>query len=279
MEPVKLKKRPGAWEPYLFLAPAMLLLFIFKIYPIIISFAGSFFAESFLRGEKYFAGLDNYISLFTDPTFHKTLKVTLVFNLITTPLQILISLLLALSVRIPGRANSAFRSVFMMPIAIALSSGCMIWNILLNPNQGVVNSILMMFGMPAQPFFTSPKQSMMSVILICIWKGCGYWMLYLLSGIQEVSESLIESARIDGATRSMMFVFVSNTVANLLMFVPMYMITLGGPEMSTNLMMYEAYKSGFIYADFGRSYAIVTLILMVSFAVVMVEMKVLKPKH
>ena len=95
MEPVKLKKRPGAWEPYLFLAPAMLLLFIFKIYPIIISFAGSFFAESFLRGEKYFAGLDNYISLFTDPTFHKTLKVTLVFNLITTPLQILISLLLA----------------------------------------------------------------------------------------------------------------------------------------------------------------------------------------
>ena len=53
----------------------------------------------------------------------------------------------------------------------------------------------------------------------------------------------------------LMFVFVSNTVANLLMFVPMYMITLGGPEMSTNLMMYEAYKSGFIYADFGRSYA------------------------
>ena len=199
MEPAKLKKRPGAWEPYLFLAPAMLLLFIFKIYPIIISFAGSFFAESFLRGESSFAGQFNYTALFTDPTFYKTLKVTLIFNLITTPLQILISLLLALSVRVPGRANSAFRSVFMMPIAIALSSGCMIWNILLNPNQGVVNSILMMFGMPAQPFFTSPKQSMMSVILICIWKGCGYWMLYLLSGIQEVSESLIESARIDGA--------------------------------------------------------------------------------
>lgn len=123
----------------------------------------------------------------------------------------------------------------MMPIAIALSSGCMIWNILLNPNQGVVNSILMMFGIPAQAFFTSTKRSM--------------------------------------------FVFVSNTVANLLMFVPMYMITLGGPEMSTNLMMYEAYKSGFIYADFGRSYAIITLILLVSFAVVMAEMKVLKPKH
>lgn len=293
MQAGSLRRKRGAWEPYLFLAPAMLMLFIFKIYPILISFAGSFFAESFLRGEKYFAGLDNYKALFFDPAFHKTLKVTLIFNLITTPLQIFISLLLALSVRIPSRKNGAFRSIFMMPIAIALSSGCMIWNILLNPNQGVVNSILMMFGIPAQAFFTSTKQSMTSVILICIWKGCGYWMLYLLSGIQEVSEALIESARMDGANgfrtvwyiilplirRSMMFVFVSNTVANLLMFVPMYMITLGGPEMSTNLMMYEAYKSGFIYADFGRSYAIITLILLVSFAVVMAEMKVLKPKH
>ena len=111
----------------------------------------------FCWGETYFAGLDNYTALFTDPTFYKTLKVTLIFNLITTPLQILISLLLALSVRVPGRANSAFRSVFMMPIAIALSSGCMIWNILLNPNQGVVNSILMMFGMPAQALFYQPE--------------------------------------------------------------------------------------------------------------------------
>ena len=287
------KRQNGLLQAYLFLGPAMLLLLVFKIYPILIAFVGSFFSESFLRGETYFSGLDNYISLFTDPTFITTLKVTFIFNIITTPLQIFISLLLALSVRMPTRVNGAFRSIFMMPIAIALSSGCMIWNILLNPNQGVVNSLLMLFGIPAQPFFTSPTQSMMSVIIICIWKGCGYWMLYLLSGIQDVSESILESAKIDGAgtarivwdiilpliRRSTMFVFVSNTVSNLLMFVPMYMITMGGPEMSTNLMMYEAYKSGFIYADFGRSYAIVTLLLLIAFVVVMAEMRLLKPKH
>lgn len=287
------KRQNGLLQAYLFLGPAMLLLLIFKIYPILIAVVGSFFSESFLRGETYFSGLDNYTSLFADPAFIKTLRVTLVFNVITTPLQIFISLLLALSVRLPTRINGGFRAVFMMPIAIALSSGCMIWNILLNPNQGVVNSLLMMFGIPAQPFFTSPAQSMMSVILICIWKGCGYWMLYLLSGIQDVSEAILESARMDGAgpvrlvwdiilpliRRSTMFVFVSNTVSNLLMFVPMYMITMGGPEMSTNLMMYEAYKSGFIYADFGRSYAIVTLLLMIAFIVVIAEMQLLRPKH
>ena len=287
------KKKNGLIQAYIFLGPAMILLFVFKIYPILLAVAGSFFNESFIRGERYFAGLDNYIALFTDPTFIKTIRVTSIFNVITTPLQIFISLLLALAVRMPTKVNGFYRSIFMMPIAIALSSGCMIWNILLNPNQGVVNSILLMLGIPAQPFFTSPRQSMMSVIIICIWKGCGYWMLYLLSGIQDVSESILESARIDGAgkirivwdiilpliRRSTMFVFVSNTVSNLLMFVPMYMITMGGPEMSTNLMMYEASKSGFIYADFGRSYAIVTLLLLIAFIVVIAEMRILRPKH
>lgn len=262
------KRQNGLLQAHLFLGPAMILLLVFKIYPILIAFAGSFFSESFLRGETYFSGLANYSSLFTDPTFLTTLKVTLVFNIITTPLQIFISLLLALAVRLPTRVNGAFRSIYMMPIAIALSSGCMIWNILLNPNQGVVNSILMMFGIPAQPFFTSPSQSMMSVIIICIWKGCGYWMLYLLSGIQDVSESILESARMDGAGP-----------LRMVWDIPMYMITMGGPEMSTNLIMYEAYKSGFIYADFGRSYAMVTLILVIAFVVVMAEMRLLRPKH
>ena len=130
-----------------------------------------------------------------------------------------------------------------------------------------------------------------AVILPALANAFGIFLMR--QNMMNFPTALVEAARIDGANgfrtvwdiilplirRSMMFVFVSNTVANLLMFVPMYMITLGGPEMSTNLMMYEAYKSGFIYADFGRSYAIVTLILLVSFAVVMVEMKVLKPKH
>ena len=151
MEPAKLKNGPEHGNPICFLhrqcSCFSSLRFTPSSYPLPEVFCGILSA-----GETYFAGLDNYTALFTDPTFYKTLKVTLIFNLITTPLQILISLLLALSVRVPGRANSAFRSVFMMPIAIALSSGCMIWNILLNPNQGVVNSILMMFGMPAQPF-------------------------------------------------------------------------------------------------------------------------------
>lgn len=288
----KFKIRSGI-ETLVFVVPALLLLIVFKIYPILLSFFGSFFTESFLTGKTLFVGFENYVSLFRDSIFINSLIVTLKFNLITTPVQIVIALILALLVSKPSRTSSIFRVIFMMPIAIALTSACMLWNIMLNPNQGIVNSILGLVGIDAQPFFTSKTQAMMSMILICNWRGCGYWMLYLLTGIQDVSQSVLESARIDGAgrlrtiwsiilpmiKRSMMFVVVSDTISNLLMFIPVHMITLGGPEGSTDLIMYEAYKTGFVYADFGKSYAMVSLLIIFAFAVVMVEMKLLKPKY
>ena len=280
-------------ETLLFIVPALLLLIVFKIYPIILSVFGSFFTESFLTGKTLFVGIENYVSLFRDSIFINSILVTLKFNIITTPVQIIIALILALLVSKPSKTSSFFRVIFMMPIAIALTSACMLWNIMFNPNQGIVNSLLGLFGISAQPFFTSKTQSIMSMILICNWRGCGYWMLYLLTGIQDVSQSILESARIDGAgklrtiwsiilpmiKRSMMFVVVSDTISNLLMFIPVHMITLGGPEGSTDLLMYEAYKTGFVYADFGKSYAMVSLLIVFAFVVVMVEMRLLKPKY
>ncbi len=290
---IKKYKIRSTIETLVFVVPALVLLIIFKIYPIALSFFGSFFTESFLTGKTLFVGLENYVALFTDSIFINSILVTLKFNIITTPVQIVIALILALLVAKPSRTSSAFRVIFMMPIAIALTSACMLWNIMLNPNQGIVNSLLGMVGISSQPFFTSKVQAMMSMILICNWRGCGYWMLYLLTGIQDVSQSVLESARIDGAgrlrtiwsiilpmiKRSMMFVVVSDTISNLLMFIPVHMITLGGPEGSTDLLMYEAYKTGFVYADFGKSYAMVSLLIIFAFAVVMIEMKLLKPKY
>ena len=290
---IKKYKIRSTIETLVFVVPALVLLIIFKIYPIALSFFGSFFTESFLTGKTLFVGLENYVALFTDSIFINSILVTLKFNIITTPVQIVIALILALMVAKPSRTSSAFRVIFMMPIAIALTSACMLWNIMLNPNQGIVNSLLGMVGISSQPFFTSKVQAMMSMILICNWRGCGYWMLYLLTGIQDVSQSVLESARIDGAgrlrtiwsiilpmiKRSMMFVVVSDTISNLLMFIPVHMITLGGPEGSTDLLMYEAYKTGFVYADFGKSYAMVSLLIIFAFAVVMIEMKLLKPKY
>ena len=276
-----------------FLAPAMALLLIFKVYPIILSLVGSLFAHSYVKGRQIFVGLEFYGKLLQDRIFFQSLRATLVFVAITTPVQIFLALMLSLGIKRSTNVTGVFRSIFLIPIAIALAVSCIIWAIMLNPNQGIVNSFLGFLGIPAQPFFTSPRQSLFGIIIICIWKGVGYWMMFLLTGLQAIPEQLFEAARIDGAKklatlwhitlplllRPLTFVFVADTTSNFLLFAPVYMITNGGPQMSTNLLMYEAFKAGFIHVDIGRSYSIVTLLIAITFTIVFLEMRLLRPRH
>lgn len=124
-------------------------------------------------------------------------------------------------------------------------------------------------------------------MLIAAWKTIPYWMMFMLSGMQSISDSIYEAALIDGAngfektihiTIPMMkntfgFVIVSNTITNLLLFAPMYVQTNGGPSNSTNVLMLEAYKSAYSYNNMGRSYAIVTILILVSVLFLWVQNK------
>ena len=116
------------------------------------------------------------------------------------------------------------------------------------------------------------------------------WMMFLLAGLQGIPESLYEAAKVEGCgtfstifyivlpmlKRSIAFVLVADTVVNLLTFAPMYSLTSGGPNQSTNVLMYEAYKSCFTYADMGRSYTILVILLILVFIVVSLQMKLMK---
>ena len=159
-----------------------------------------------------------------------------------------------------------------------------------SPNRGLVNAILKAMGLPAQPFFTSDSQAMLSIIILASWKGIAYWMMFLMAGLQGVPANVYEAALVDGSNtfittfkivipmikRSILFVVVSDTISNLLMFSPMYLITKGGPNKSTNVLMYEAYKSTFAYADYGRAYAYVVVLLILIFIIVGVQLKAMR---
>ena len=274
------------------MVPALLLILVFKIYPIFLALYGSFLHS--VGGQmKEFAGLQNYINLFHDPVFWKSLKVTLVFNVIVNPVQIGLAILLALMVNQKFKGVTVIRSILYLPVTISISVAAIIWGILLNPNNGVVNGILGSMGLSAQPFLVSEKQALWSIILIASWKGIAYWMMFLLAGLQGIPESLYEAARVDGSNvfqttfrivlpmlkRSIAFVVVADTVANLLMFSPMYLLTSGGPNMSTNVLMYEAYKSNFAYVDMGRSYSMVIVLFILIFSIVGFQLKFLKADY
>jgi multiple sugar transport system permease protein len=278
---------------YAFLLPAMLGLVMFKLYPLALGAMESFRQTMFITGEKKFVGFDNYASLFGDPIFWKSTNVTLLMNLFINPIQIALAFALALFLNKTLRGIELFRTIQIVPIAVSIPIACIMFNIMLSPEQGVVNSMLAWMSLDPQPFLTSSGQAMWVVILLASWKGVGYWMLFLLAGLQEVPHSLYEASSIDGAgkwkqfknvtfpmmKRPLVFVTVSTTVANFLLFAPMYILTKGGPQNSTNVLMLEAYNSAFIFSDMGRASAIIIVLLLITMLIISAQFMLLRARH
>lgn len=278
---------------YAFLLPTLVGLVLFRIYPVTISFYKSLYLRSFVTKENVFVGLEGYAALFQDPIFWKSAWVTVLFNFVVNPVQIIAALALALFLSVHFRGIHLVRSLYMLPIGISLPVATVIWGVVLNPNSGLANSLLIKMGLPPQPFLTSASQALWSIILIASWKGIPYWMIFLLAGIKAIPESVYEAARIDGANawqiltritipllrRVILFVVVADTISNYLLFIPAYLLTGGGPQQSTNFLMYEAFKSGFIYLDMNRSMTIVSLLLVFLLVVIALEFRFLRPQH
>jgi len=274
-----------------FLAPALLGLGLFRLAPIAIALVGGFTGTR-LTGETVWVGLRNYRRLVEDPSFWNAVEVTLLFNLIVNPLQIVISFGLALLVLRPTPLVPFFRAAYMAPMTVSLSLTSILWAILLEPTMGPVNGLLRSLGLPPQPFWRSEDQALATLIGVASWKGVGYWMVFLLAGLLLVPKELHEAAMIDGAgtlarfrhvtlplmRRPLAFVLVADTAANFLLFAPVYLITQGGPNGATALLMFEAYQAAFTYLDKGRALAISSVILFVIGVLALLELRLLRER-
>jgi ABC-type sugar transport system permease subunit len=271
--------------PYMLILPAFFLILLFKAYPILSTLIGGF-------RDRGAWTLSVYRRVLIDPTFWNALWITIKINLVMIPSQIGISFCLALLVNVMVRGIGIFRTIYYLPVTISLTVATILWDRMLNPNSGIINSLLGIINIPPQGFLISKSQALWSIIVIASWKGCGYWMMFLLAGLKNIDASIYESARMDGANffstitritipmlkKVFLFVMVANTTANVLLFVPMQMITMGGPEGSTNVLMYEAYKSAFRFADRPRSAVIVTVLLFIIVTVCVFQFKLLNDK-
>ena len=273
---------------YAFLLPALAGLVVFRILPVISAFVGSLFEIDYGHGgASRFAGIGNFISLFTDFVFWDSVKVTLVFNVIINPLQIAFALFMALLVQHNTRLNRSFRSFYMLPLGVSITVASAIWAILFHPNDGLVNGLLQLVHLHSQPFLTSSVQAFWCIILVASWYGISYWLIFLLAGLQEISRDLYEAAVIDGSNawstfwritlpmlkRVLLFVIVADTSANFLLFAPIYVLTKGGPQGSTNTLMYEVFTSVFVHSDLPRGLTISTVLLVLMLVVIAFEFR------
>jgi multiple sugar transport system permease protein len=283
-------KQAERWVPYLLLLPALVLLLVFYALPALAGLGEAFYTHNLSRTKRAFVGLGNFYHIFSDPTFWRSLRVTMVFSLVVNPLQTALALALALLANQRVRGIGFYRSIYLLPVVVSLNVTSTVWGLLLNRDTGLINGILVNLGLPRQPLLLSAEQSLWTLIGIISWVGVPYWMMFLLAGLQGIPESLFDAAAIDGANawqifthvtlpllrRVLAFVLVSDTVVNLFLFAPVWILTRGGPQLSTNLLMYDAYRRGVVWGDLGTMASMVVVLLFITSGIVAVEFFVLR---
>lgn len=273
----------------LFLAPALVALVLFRLVPAASAVITSLKSPLVLAGvSSSFAGLDNYKALIASPDFLNSVKTTLLFVGIVVPLQTAVALALALLLTrdIPGA--KAWRLFLFLPFSVPLGISPLIWGVAMRPD-GPMNAVLTAIGFEPQRFFTSASQALPSIMIVVSWIGVGYWMVFLIAGLQDIPNTYLEAAAIDGAgplrtffhvvlplmRRPLAFVLVANTVANFILFAPIQALTGGGPKGSTDLIMYDTFEKAFIIGDRSAASAEVVLLLIIMLAIVIVQFRLL----
>jgi ABC-type sugar transport system permease subunit len=271
-----------------FLLPALFALLLLRLIPAGVAFVDSLSRTSLLSGTS-FVGLGNYLDLFGNPDFQNSIGVTLLFAVVINPLQIAAALLLAILFTRRAAGSRIWRSLVILPIAVPPAVSAVIWSVIYRPD-GLGNAFLALIGIPPQPFLTSPYQALLSIMILLSWIGVGYWMMFLIAGLNDIPASYYEAASLDGASglrqlwsitfpllrRPLAFVLVADTVSNFLIFAPVQILTKGGPNGSTNLLMYDLYTRAYTFGDINKAQAEVVILVLITVLIVAVQFRLLR---
>ena len=278
--PVSKTKRLPLWIIYLL--PSMLIFLIFTFYPFVKTLVTSFFATTNTGALTQFVDIQNYISLFTDPKYLQNLGNTLLYLVLTVPLTVIISLMLAVlsCSNLPGMG--VFRTIFSSTMGISVAAGSVFWNLLFHPTAGLLNHLISSLGGRPVGWLTDANCALLSVSAVSIWMNIGFSYLVLMGGLKNIDDSHYESVEIVGGgvfyrlfkvtipliSPSLFFVFTTALIGAFQSFGLIDMLTAGGPNNSTNLLVYRLYKDAFVNFRIGSASAqgvvLFLLILLVS---------------
>ena len=279
----KARERAGI----LFVLPSMTILTIFVFIPLIISFVFSLFKFDMMFNNFEFQKLDNYIRLFQDGKFFNALWNTIYYTVCTVPVQIMISLVVAILIKKQSWFNSFCKTVFFIPAICSMTVISIIWSFLINKDIGMFSYWLELLGFEMVDLLNSPVWAMPTVILVGILKNLGFYMVILLAGLNGIDESYYEAAVMDGAgafqkfrkiTIPMMMPTLSFTVVNCIIgsfqvFDQVYVMTKGGPLFKTQTLVQLIYSTAFESFDMGYASTIAVALFAITFVVSILTFK------
>jgi multiple sugar transport system permease protein len=263
----KPKRSPTFWQDtlrgYLFIMPVVLGLLIWTFGPMLASAYYSL-TDYKIIADPQFIGLKNFIDLFKDPDFGKSLSVTVRYALMYVVLGQVVSLAIAvlLTQRVPG--ITFFRTFFYLPIIVPYVASAVLWKYLYNKEFGPIDGVLKAFGLPAFNWLGSPQSALFALVIMSIWSGAVTTIIYV-AGLQHIPEELLDSAKIDGANSirrfwhvtipmlspTIFFNVVSAVIGAFQFFVPAFIMTDGGPVKATYFYNYNLYEKAFKWLQMG----------------------------
>ncbi|GAB2611906.1 carbohydrate ABC transporter permease [Kribbella endophytica] len=261
------KGRSRGSAAILFLTPFAVLYLLLWAIPIVSGLFLSTTDVNVADGTGGFVGLDNYIGLAHDSDFRAAFGHTLLFVVLNVPILIAVGLILALVLNRDLSGRNILRAAFVSPYLLPGAAVALIWNLVLNPVNGSLNTVLEKIGLPAQQWLTEPGQAMGAVVLLTLWWRVGFPLLILLAALQDIPKPLYEAARIDGASAWQQFRYVTlpgiapvlglvillRLIDSFKVFEQVYLLTAGGPSGSTRVVLQMLYETGF--RDFRTGYA------------------------
>ena len=275
------------WGVY-FVLPAIIGTFIFIVIPILCSFLLSFTHWDLLNNIE-FAGLDNYQAVLSEPVFEQILINTVVYALSVTVFAVIIPLAIASVLNTKLRGAEWFKTIYFIPFITPAVVIAIVWAWIFDPNIGAVNSLLK----TNYTWLFDTHLAMPVLIFVSVWKQIGYNVILFLTGFSTINQNVYEAAKIDGAGEvgtfwnitlpllkpTTYFVTLVTAISSFQVFDLIYVMTSGGPNDSTNVIVYSIYKYAFEYFDIGKSCALAYILFVIIFVLAILQKKISKQEN
>lgn len=307
------KRLINPWLALLFLSFVIVIIGLFRFYPVVFAIRASFF-EWGMGGPGKFSGIKNYLNLFKDRYFWQAFSNTLWYVVFTVPLSLFISLFIAVLLNNKLKGIGVFRTVYFLPVVTSVVAISMVWKWIYHPEVGLANFIMRIMHLPVQDwlaewrgifelmsgadlpvFLQGPSLALFSIIIMTVWKGLGYNIVIFLAGLQNIPDSYYEAARIDGAggfavfrnvtwpliSPTTFYVLIMTTIVSFKVFAPIWLMTgppAGGPLGSTNVLVYYLFDNAFNYSRYGYGSAISMFLFIVILALTIFQKKAIEPR-
>ena len=259
----------------LMLLPATVFLWAFPHQPILSTLINSLYSTPRGRRPAQFVGLDQYATMAADPVFWKALSNNLIYAAVTIPLSIVLALVMALMVQGRLRGTTLTRMAFFTPTVLPMVAVANIWLFFYAPDYGLIDQLLTPLGLGGNNWLGSRETALWALVVITVWKEAGFFMIFYLAGLQQISPTLLEAADLEGASYwqrlyrvilpllmpTTLFIMINAVIGAFRLVDHVVAMTKGGPDNATMLLLYYLYQVGFNFWDTGYAAALTVVLL------------------